>query len=101
MRLRHQLGRGHLRWVLSLFGILLLLSLGPIQAFHVHPGPAGQSEDAHCVLCQVAHATPHLVLAITFFTLALTHLSVVLFEPSLRSVNFHSSLFSRPPPAIA
>jgi hypothetical protein len=101
MKLQDWFRNLYVRKALSLAAILLLVSLGPIQVFHHHAGAAGQSEDTHCALCQGAHAIPSLILVVAISILVLRRAFTVLYEPVLRSSEFHPHLFSRPPPSIA
>jgi hypothetical protein len=101
MKLRDQFESPSVQQALSVIAILLLLALGPVQALHSHSGATAQADDVHCAVCQAAHVTASLILTITIFALVFKHASRVLFEPLLRSSDFHSSLFSRPPPLFA
>jgi hypothetical protein len=95
-----QPARMRLRKLVSLFGIVLLAVLGFVQAVHAHP-QSGQSDDAHCALCVLAHATLAVVLPVTVLSLIFARIQLVLFEASLRSSTTLQHLYSRPPPTIA
>jgi hypothetical protein len=85
------------RGIIALFGVVLLLALGLTQAAHIH-ADSGDSGDSHCSLCAVAHAPAAVPAEVAIPVPAAIELPVILFKPSLRSVEAHSCLYSRPPP---
>ena len=94
-----QFDRARFRKLAALLGLLIFGLFATIQVVHAHP--LGQSEDSHCSICLVAHATATLIALPAVPVLVFIRAEVSPVEPQLPYIAPSAALFIRPPPATA
>ena len=96
-----QLGRSWLRrWTVA-FAVVLITSMGFVQAIHLHEDLAPTTADrSHCALCVFSHSPAVVTAARSAPTLVCNLATPVSAEPQLHSRLLAPAASIRPPPVL-
>jgi len=93
-----QFDQARFRKLAALLGILILGLFATIQVVHAHP--LGQTDDSHCSVCLVAHATATLIVLPAVPVLVFIRAEVSPAEAHLPYTVPSAALFIRPLPRL-